>query len=575
MPSNPNTKNTGANTGADDDQLLSQEIDQAFDKITAPDELKFTSLAQEDEKQPESGEQVAFRSTLRSTVGDDDITQIRRKPQAEDVVELSADDLEEIVDEDENVLFLSDEDVEQVSEEDNKKYHAQLIEDLKRIDAQKTAPQLASAKGIDVVFPRSDGSTTRGKMIEWDLSEFVLVVGPDKKPGEFARKRINIEKLYALNPGLKEKVDHYDLALEERDKLTSLLEDMKNRTITKKEIGRGVGAETLSEGLRTFELPGGIEGAAATSAAGYNHIEKKRGRNEDRYFVNPQTGFVAVIDGMGGGKSGPRAADIVAKNLASNETDIAGALLYAQAMMKADPEIGKADGACLVTAKLEIGKPIDINQCGDVDIYHFGPSGDAKYRPGQHLEQNKPAQSAFEALKQMSNLKVPEEQVRKMVTSMSKSAKKDFNKADEEGLNKIIDGIVNNKEVIVERDNPLYGSLRKMVVNALTSKQLATMNFQSPGPLEGGDWVLVLSDGVSDNFEDGEIEGIIKTASSEGRTSEWVTSEISRLADERMKMQAEKNPAAAGKHYKLDNATILTMRAKPTAEPAVAQPAVA
>lgn len=453
------------------------------------------------------------------------------------------------------------------------------------------------AKGIDVIFPRTDGSTTKGKLIKWPEKEEekvgYLVAGLDGKDpaadldkdpaadldrDELVGKELNedeVAKLFKLNPFLRATLVKMRTSKEAREKLTSIFEDVMVKPVRGQEINNGGNAETLEAAIHTFELPGGIEGVAATSKAGYLHAteidadgkEVVKDRNEDAWLIDPETGFVGVFDGMGGGKNGMRAVETTATAVANNQTDVPAAAKSAQNSLAADPEIGKGDGACFLTVKPELGKSIEVNQCGDVDLYHLSASGEIKYEPGQQLDISQQPQSAFEFLDQVNSMNLPEEKKEAFIRGLIKSAKGDMNEVDIAAMENIVERILSGKRPVVERDNALFTSLRRMVVNGLSQKQSSVASYETPSPVEAGDWILLMSDGVSDNFLEGEIRRYVVMAIQRNWTPEQLTQKISQVLDERIMLAAKNDPLAKQNHYKLDNATIVVMRTKkPVAE---------
>ena len=445
---------------------------------------------------------------------------------------------------------------------------ADLIDDENDM-AIESAEELFRAPGIDdVSFPRTDGSFSKGKLVKWDDPNRFVVVGLDDKKRNLVTKTFAAERLFQVNPFLRNSIAQVQASAEVRGQLTSILQDLKakqtpetaeTKKIQDKEIADGGNAENLSETIRTFDLPGGFEGAAATSMAGYARSEEKDNVNQDRYYVNPETGFVAVIDGMGGGKNGERAAEIVAKNLKTDEADIASAMETASAMMKAEFGEKSKDGACFVGIKPPvIGKPLEVSQCGDADLYHFGTNGSVKFRPGQQLELGAKPQSLFEQLDQMTTMNLPASQVQNILRGM---IKKIAGKEDNAAADAISSRIVNGTTPVVETTNPYYASLRAKVSNAIKGDRNDVATYTTKENVEAGDWIVMMSDGVADNFEPGEIAEFMREAIAAGRTPEQATAEMSKKVDERIAARGKNDPDTLKKHYKLDNATVVIMKA--------------
>jgi serine/threonine protein phosphatase PrpC len=102
--------------------------------------------------------------------------------------------------------------------------------------------------------------------------------------------------------------------------------------------------------------------------------------------------------------------------------------------------------------------------------------------------------------------------------------------------------------------------LRAKVVNAIKDTQADVAHFESKGNVEVGDWILVMSDGVSDNFIEGEIEDFVNKAIERDWSPEALTQKISQALDERISLASKNDPIARRNHYKMDNATIIAMR---------------
>jgi|GEM_PF-4226137 len=426
-------------------------------------------------------------------------------------------------------------------------------------EGEQSATHYINTKGIPIRFPRKDGIIVKGKLIEWNNPEDLVVVGADR--GSLVTKKLSIAELLALNPSLEEDIERYNVSAESRNQLTSIFEDVSSRKIDNRKIDHGGNAETLEEAMHYFELPGGIEGVAATSVAGDRMIDKGK-VNQDRWYVNARTNFVAVIDGMGGGERGSLAAQLVTESIADNEGDPQAAAESAKEALNSVSLIGNNDGACYLSARIEMGKPIDISQCGDVDLYHFAGNGDKKYEPGDQMHMGQDPQSAFEYIQTAAQRNWPASFLDEAIGKLAGK------KADLKDIQRIRERILEGQIPYVEPENPLYGNLRRVVVNSLTKQTANVNNFRSKESVEEGDWILLMSDGVSDNFEDGEIEDLVKWAVAQNSTPEQATRILSAAVNNRMKLKAAKDTNSANKHFKLDNATVIVMRVKKQANQA-------
>lgn len=436
----------------------------------------------------------------------------------------------------------------------------------------RTKMEYVRTKGIPVRYTDPDNQERKGKLVEWENTEKFVVIGIEED--NVVKRTFDAKALYGLNEDLGRQMRDFANASEEtRDRLfTSVVEDLERKRIRNQHIDNGRDAETLEEAVRLFELDDGrIEGAAATCIAGYKYEKGKDGRpkniNEDRWIVNPKTGFVGVVDGMGGGQKGSLAAQLTAEELGDNEDDvIAGAQTAKAEMSKLD--FSGSDGACFMTIKPKANEVIDAYQCGDLDLYHFSGNGEVKYRPGQQFERGGTFHTAFEFLGYMVK-NFSEEQIRGVVLSMAKKAVKDMSEDEKQGVETVIQRMLADKaspspdnKPYVERSNPMFRSFRKVPAKAVTKNEADVEHFQTEQPVEKGDWILLMSDGVSDNFLEGEIEMAVQKAIEKGLSPEQFVKQLSDTLEERLKLKADGDPMAEENHLKLDNATIVAMRVK-------------
>lgn len=346
-----------------------------------------------------------------------------------------------------------------------------------------------------------------------------------------------------------------------REKVTDVVDmDMHaDVLIDEPTIEDGGTAETLKESLVTFEMPGGIQGAAATSLAGYKYeIDKRtnqpKNHNEDRLYINPKTGLVAVIDGMGGGTKGEHSAQSLAESISQNEDNIAEAANFVHSVLKNIPDAGLNDGACFLSGKIEVGQPIEVNQCGDVDLYHFSADGEIKYQPGDQLKLGQTAQSPMEQFEEFAAQGLSKDQILKRM------------EIDPGNLDKfpavkdIVERIVAGERPFLERSNPLYENLRMSVLKSVTKKEADVATFQTESVVEEGDWIILMSDGVSDNFTQEQIVTFMGNVIKYGWSPAEATKKISDELQRRIELRAKEDPTAMKNYWKLDNATIVIMR---------------
>lgn len=469
-----------------------------------------------------------------------------------------------------------DEDVEKAFDEirsNNKEGSEELTETdfvSAKEETEKTAEEYARMKGIEVNIPRRNSPPVKGKLVDWKDPANYRVVWFDGFTYLF--KSIKADELKKMNPFLEGSLAIMQASGQSRMRLSSLFEDAVLKPIKGMEINNGGQAETLEEAIHTFELPGGIEGVAATSKAGYKYETEKdatgkeapKDRNDDVWLVDTENSFVAVIDGLGGGKKGTRAAEIVATSIAENEANVAQGAKAAQVKLSAEPGLKSADGAVFLSAKIEVGKPIEVNQAGDVDLYHFDAKGKAKYSPSDYPGMGQPPQSLLDQIERIDQLKLPAGVTpqRAIQIFAEQAAKKMTPEEKAEGIRKLIKNYEEGVRPIVEISNPLYVNMRRAVMMGIDKEKSAIASYQTKSPVEEGDWVLLMSDGVSDNFPPGDLEMYVARAIRGEWTPEQLTKRLSQILDERIKLKADNDPMAEKKHYKLDNATIIVMRVK-------------
>lgn len=442
----------------------------------------------------------------------------------------------------------------------------QELTDAEIETVELTAEELAAMKGIPVIIPRHHGKPIKGKLVEWHDPHNCRVVWFDG--AAFVTKTIKLDELKTYNPFLGSSLVKIQTSQSARNQLTSLLEETLSRAVRNREINNGGRAETLEEAVRTFRFADGIEGAAATCKAGYIYETEKdasgnevpKNRNEDMWLVDPDTELVGVFDGMGGGKKAMKVAEIAATRIAENQNDIPGAAKQVQSTLVADKSIGNKDGVCFVTVKPTVGQPPEVHQCGDVDFYHFDSRGRVKYGPGQQMELGQEPQGSFEYLDSLIDNPQEPGMVEKNIWALAHSVRKKPTDEEKAGVQRIIDRITSGQRPVVESNNPMYTFFRKITVRALNKSESEVASFRTKEKVEEGDWMIVMSDGVSDNLTEGELERLVATAISQKWTPEQLVGRISRIVEERIKLANSEDKLAQQFHFKLDNATIIVMR---------------
>ena len=235
---------------------------------------------------------------------------------------------------------------------------------------------------------------------------------------------------------------------------------------------------TLKEHIKSYVTKSGHRVVAATDKGiGYKDWD------EDRVVVSPRADMMAVVDGMGGQGNGKKAAEILAAELAKNPVDIA--LAVENAKMKMDQDKMGISGACFMASRVrnENGrKMLDYYQAGDVKLIVIGKNGKLKH---ESTDQN----FADVLLKykiitpDQANYSLHRNAVINGVTT-AEYLKYIWDIIDQEGGK--LD--VPNKEAMLKEIRETMGQ-----------------TYSNTVPVESGDLVLIISDGISGNFDTEEI----------------------------------------------------------------------
>lgn len=220
------------------------------------------------------------------------------------------------------------------------------------------------------------------------------------------------------------------------------------------EILDGKEAKDLLDSMQRYTLESGDLVLAGTDKGiGY------KDHNEDRIASVPGKNFLAVVDGIGGMGKGDEAAQILAEELLANPDDIQSAVLIAKTRME-EAKIG-VGGAVFVATKLvqePSGKSVEFSQCGDSKMMIIKKDGSVKFES----RENTMAQT-----------------------------------------------LVENKAMTA--DQALYYKSRNIIMDAISSNPelIGEVEYNSRISVEVGDMVLLMSDGISDNFTAEEIAEVI------------------------------------------------------------------
>ncbi len=116
---------------------------------------------------------------------------------------------------------------------------------------------------------------------------------------------------------------------------------------------------------------------------GHSDAGRKRGENEDRFFIDAQRGIFMVVDGLGGHTAGERAADIAVDIISARLSRRTGASdkRIQEALALASTEIFEAASqhpewagmACVATVALIEGDQVTVGHVGDSRLYLLTP----------------------------------------------------------------------------------------------------------------------------------------------------------------------------------------------------------
>jgi serine/threonine protein phosphatase PrpC len=410
--------------------------------------------------------------------------------------------------------------------------------------------------GIDVSIPRSDKSVSKGKLIRFDNENNYVVIFKNNDE-TFGKKTFKAERLYALNPELKEKVKAIRQGRIAADSLTSLSEELA--PIETPTVLDGNRYETLEDSIKSFRFSDGIEGAAATYPAGYLYNNKKH--NEDRVAIHPQAQRAVVVDGMGGQGNGDTAADITGRNLIESPDNPGQALKAASIDM--DLQLSnKQAGAVFLSAKVKLGQPIAIAQAGDVELWHFDRTGQVKHQPSNMLDKGLDPQSAMDSLEQDHREGKSKESILLKIRHMG-GLMKTKNPEKEKNAEEIAERVVKGERPYVKPGEALFNRLRSIVVGGIMSNNTDHLDYLTDSVVEKGDWVILMSDGISDMFEPEEIRHVIRNSNSPEVATRHLSKELKRRIEHYVKNGRQDVLVYRDKKraFKLDNASVVIMRA--------------
>ena len=215
------------------------------------------------------------------------------------------------------------------------------------------------------------------------------------------------------------------------------------------EILDGAGLNSLDEGIKEYITASGDKVWAATDKG-------LKDKNEDRVVVDPAYNLAVVIDGMGGMGKGEEAAQLSAESFLQHPDDPVTAAISASNIIKNNEKMGSA-GACYASTRIIIDengkKYLETSNAGDVKVLIL--------RKGKLI----------------------------------------FESHDDSYVQALIDS---GK---ITKDEALYHPERNTVTKGISATH---ENFEFSAlpliPLEKGDLVMGLSDGIIDNITPQEIE---------------------------------------------------------------------
>lgn len=235
---------------------------------------------------------------------------------------------------------------------------------------------------------------------------------------------------------------------------------------------------TLAQSIRKFRSKHGSE-----IAAGSDKGENYKNRNEDRVLVIPDIEFFAVADGMGGYGDGDKAAQILTEELLKNPTDIQTAINSAS--YRIEKEAVSQATAAFVSARIvrtENGINLEYHYSGDCELLILDKNGNIKTIGKQ------------DSLVQI-----------------------------------LVD------QGAITEDEGLYHPRRNVAAGGIAAGQkYRKYKSEEVLNLSPGDRIILMSDGIADNFTHSEITSLIRNQNSENaiKTLEKATSERMKNAND-------------------------------------------
>ena len=248
------------------------------------------------------------------------------------------------------------------------------------------------------------------------------------------------------------------------------------RTLGSHDTGRvldGNDAPSLLASVEQYRSPNGLLFIAATDIG----INYSKLRNEDRVVLRPDCGFAAVVDGMGGQKDGDRFAHVLAHELGKYPNDPNTAIANMRSLTSS-----MDSGASACMGSVSVARNADgyflrnAYRVGDVRVAIIVPTDE-----GLYVRETTDKTKANERVQAITN----EIRLRALATT------------DDVALEQLREEFI-YQLTAAERE-------RNVVTNALYGYASPIDPIWENIPLPPGSFVLLLSDGITDNLDVLEI----------------------------------------------------------------------
>lgn len=253
-----------------------------------------------------------------------------------------------------------------------------------------------------------------------------------------------------------------------------------------KDILDGTEGKDLYDGMRHYTDSLGNTIVAGTDVGIF------KDQNQDRVVVKKANNFTSVIDGVGGEEHGDVAAQALAEQFANNPDDIAESTANAINFLKQDTKY-KNSAACFITARI-------------VEEQHAAPAKaelQKTYKPKQFLEVWQQGDCS--------------------VIVLDENGAVIFVSKDDTMAQELVDSGA------IPADKAYYHKYRDVVTSAVSPQGNTKPKTYPLIPLKAGYRVILMSDGINDNFDPEEIAQQIK-----GLRQEQAMKQLTDLTSQRM-----------------------------------------